>query len=941
MLADREIELTLLDELARAAGNRDGSLVVVSGAIGVGKTALLAGVASRAHPSAVVLDATGSIVERLFPFGVIRQLCEPVVAGLDDTERAQVDEGLTEFARPLLSGEDLFGVAVDARAPVMQQVMHGVRHLLNVYGANRQVLVFVDDVQWADLESLRCLGYLASRLAGTSVLMVVTLREGSPEGDNQGVRDLLACAGRVLRLGPLSATGIRSMVRQQFGVSGSDQFVNVCHEVSGGNPMVLRAVLDELAAVRRCPVDDSAEWVRDCRPALLRDRLVARLRAQPDSALEFLRALSCLGPGAEPEILARLAGLDELGYAEVARALSDQGFLLTDRTPAFVHPVMREAVDWLTSPTQVERLHTAAAAWLHAAGHPVEHVADHLLAVPSQQAMWAVDVLREAAEGAVRRGDVDAATRYLRRTLLDTAPDSVSRADLLLDLAAVEHTVDVSAATRHVLEAVSLSRGVAGQAAALVRLSPAALGLSSPPVLNTLNQVAAAFGESGGLPGPDRELALRLEARVLAGSQEIDSAVRRLRGADHDELLESPGGRELLGVTLELAAVSAAIPAAEVRRLGHRLLDREPATSGPHGIASMVLCALSLAESSAPVESWLDAAVGHGDPVARAAADASRTLLRAGAGRVDDDIELVAERLVTADGWFSAMSVAGMLRTVIALELYGRGRVRRETETDVAHPLTARIAQLCTDRAEHPIVAALLRAVAASRACGAGEPRQALEHVLDCGRQLDRAGWCNPALVPWRSGAALLLHQLGETDEALELVSTEHELAVGWGSAASVGRALAVRGALTSGTAGVRLLRDAVDVLAESSNELERARAHLVLGTRLADDDRGEADIHLRLGRELREEDPADRLVGYELRVVIGTTGTDDQSRKLTAAERRVVTMVVDGLTNQAIADELGVSRRAVEKHLTNVYTKLDVTGRAELKATQTADATR
>ncbi len=941
MLADREIELTLLDELVRAADNRSGSLVVVSGPIGVGKTALLGAVAARAGATAAVLGATGSTLERLFPFGVVRQLCEPVVAELDEDERARVDEGLTEFAKPLFVGENCLSVPVDARAPVMQQVMHGVRHVLTVYGENRPVLLLVDDVQWADGESLRCLGYLANRLAGTGVLMVVTVREGSPDGDNPGVRDLLACASRVLRLGPLSATGVRSIVRQLFGEPGSERFVRACGEVSRGNPMVLRAVLDELVTAACRPDDSVVARVHECRPALLRERMAARLRAQPEPAMAFLRALSCLGPAAEPDMLARLAGLDDIGYSEVVRSLSGQGFLLPDRTPAFAHPVVREAVDRLTSPAQAERLHVTAASLLHAAGRRVELVANHLLAVPSQQAVWAVDVLRAAADAAARQGEVDAATRYLRRALLGTAPESVNRADLLLELATVERAVDASASTRHVLEAVSLSRGVAGQAAALARLSPASLGMSPPAVLTVLRRVAGELGDPASLDGPRLELALQVEARVTAGDYgggpRIDAAVRRLR--DSDRLLDSPGGRELLSVLLELVAVAGAVPAAEVAKLGHQILDREPATAGTHGTAPMLLCALSLADSVAPVGPWLDdaldSALRQGDRVAQAVVETCRTLVLVGAGRVGEDLA----GLAAGESWLDAVSVAGMLRIATSLELHGGGTSPQPAGDGVEHPLTARIVELCGHRTDHPAVSALVRLTAATRSLGEADHRHALEHLLDCGRQLDRAGWRNPALMPWRTGAAWLLNQLGETGEAVELAEAEHELALRWGSPAAVGRALSAWGALTPGAAGVRMLRTAVDVLHDSENERERARAHLLLGGRLQADGVDEAELHLRHGRELTDRNTARWLVEHELRGFTGNGGPTEPGKRLTAAERRVVSMVIDGLTNQAIADELGVSRRAVEKHLTNVYAKFDVAGRTALKATLLADS--
>lgn len=940
MLADREIELTLLDELVRNAATGAGSLVVVSGPIGVGKTELLGAVAARAGAGTAVLAATGSTLERLFPFGVVRQLCEPVLAELGEDARARVDAGLTEFARPLFSAENCLAVPVDARDPAMQQVMHGVRHLLTVHGEARPVLLLVDDVQWADAESLRCLGYLANRLAGTGVVMVVTVREGSPDGDNPGVRALLSCASRGLRLGPLSVTGVRAIVRQRFGRPGTDRFVQACREVSHGNPMVLRAVLDELAAEAGEPDDAAVDWVHACRPALLRDRMAARLRAQPDPATAFLRALSCLGEAADQDTLSRLAGLDPLGYAEVVRSVTAQGFLLPTPTPEFAHPVVREAVDRLTSPAQAERLHVSAAALLHAAGRPAEEVARHLLAVPSPQAMWGVDVLREAAGAAGRRGDVDTAARHLRRALLDLPPESADRADLLLELAAIERVVDAPASTRHVLEAVSLSVGAVGKAAAFARLAPASFAVSPPPVLSALCQVADQLGAPEELAGPQRELALRLAARTLAGDYggvpQIDAAVRWL--GDSDRLLDTHGGRELLAVSAELAAVSGAVPAKEVVRLCSQVIAREPATAGQLGIGPLLLCALSLADSAQLAGPWLDdaldSAVRQRDHVAQAVVEPCRALVLAGSGR-GEELSAAAAELAAGDGWFDTVSVAGILRVLAAVELTrGHGAC-------AGHPLAARTLELWGHRTDHPAISAMLRLVSASRAMSEDDHRHAVELLLDGGRQLDRAGWRNPALVPWRTWAAPALHRFGETEEALELAEAEYELAVAWGSPAAIGHALCARGVLTQGAQGVRLLRTAVDVTVDTENELTRATAHLLLGGRLRAAGDEEAERHLRRGRELADRNTV-RWLGEHLPSGGGGGASQPEpARPLTVAEGRVVSMVVEGLTNQAIADELGVSRRAVEKHLTNVYAKFDVAGRAELKATLVAGALR
>jgi DNA-binding CsgD family transcriptional regulator len=65
-----------------------------------------------------------------------------------------------------------------------------------------------------------------------------------------------------------------------------------------------------------------------------------------------------------------------------------------------------------------------------------------------------------------------------------------------------------------------------------------------------------------------------------------------------------------------------------------------------------------------------------------------------------------------------------------------------------------------------------------------------------------------------------------------------------------------------------------------------------------------------------------------------GTFGHAEPARtaaELTTGEATVARLAVLGRTNSEIADELNISRRAVEKHLTSLYRKLKIEGRPQL----------
>ncbi|GGP82629.1 ATP-binding protein [Saccharothrix coeruleofusca] len=924
MLLDRETELARIGEALRAAAAGDGSLLVVSGPLGIGKTALLRAVADDATAAgASVLRATASVAEREFSFGVVRQVFEPAVAALPERVRARVLGEVADCVRPLVGGGEP-ACDTESPIPVEHALLHGLRRLLSVLSGRQPVVVLVDDLQWADEESLRCLGYLFNRLDGLGVLAVVVVRDGDADSERPLVRNAVGGALGVLRPGGLSAAAVRELVRQWFGEPGGERFDQECSAVSGGNPLLLRSILTDLTLAGYQPGDRAADAVRACRPAPLRNRLLARLRGQPAPVRAFAEALCFLGDAPDMELVGSLAGLDPIACREIARSLARQGLITTSTTPEFTHPVVRDAIEELTTAAEGERLHTAAAALLHRGGYPAEAVAAHLLAVSSPQQLWAVDVLRAAAESAAQRGEHELAARYLRRALLDASADSGERAELLVELAAVERAVDTSASVRHVLEAVSLLRTAPERAAALVRLAPSTLGAAPLAVSEVVRDVATALGEVERLVGVDRELALRLEARLRylddSDARDLLAAAHRLHGLDHQGCLRTPAGRELLAALLHAAALTGRESSDRIAGLGHQLLRLEsPEPVHLHSSLPIVISALTLADRAEAATPWLDAALHqarrHRDPVALAVAEVDRALALMGAGRLVE-AESVAEASITAMGsrWFDAVTTSGVLLAMAALEL-----------PDLQ--LAERITGLCADRVDHPALRALDQYLHGVRAAVRGELPMALERFLDCGRQLERAGWRNPLVLPWRVRAAEVRHRLGSAAAALELAEAELDAARTWGAPVGVGRALRVQGALRAGDAGVRLTRDALDVLEESENRLELARAHLQLGRLLGRLRSADAPRHARRGRALALECGASWLVDP------ATDGEPQPGLVLTRAERRVAELAAAGRTNQAVAEELGVSSRAVEKHLTNVYRKLSLSGRAELKS--------
>jgi DNA-binding CsgD family transcriptional regulator len=195
------------------------------------------------------------------------------------------------------------------------------------------------------------------------------------------------------------------------------------------------------------------------------------------------------------------------------------------------------------------------------------------------------------------------------------------------------------------------------------------------------------------------------------------------------------------------------------------------------------------------------------------------------------------------------------------------------------------------------------------------------------------AGWIEDLAV-----AAGVHQALGDEDSARATAGQALEIARCWDTPGAIGQALHAQ--VRVGAAGdpVETLEEAVSLLAESPLRLEHARALVSLGGLLR-----------RQGRRSDSREPLRE--GHELAVSCGAEGLAESARAelrasgvrvrrapqsgvdaLTPSEQRIAGMAAGGLSNAEIAQELFLTVKTVEMHLTQVYRKLDIRGRRQLE---------
>ncbi|TWP44035.1 AAA family ATPase [Lentzea tibetensis] len=927
MLLERQSELDQVSRALRDAHSGSGSQLLVGGPLGNGKSALLQEIPTlEAAEGFRVIRANASSLEQDFAFGVVRQLFDPVLSRAVPELEERWLTGPAGLARVVFADD---APAAPEAPPVMMQeaALQGLTALLRNISVDKPSLILIDDLQWVDEPSLRWLSRLSKRLDSLRVLLVTAVREGDSRTERPLVTELTSFCQHELRPAPLSVSATADLVSTHTGEWPDEEFVLACHETTDGNPMFLMSVLLNLAYSGVAPAARHVDMVRSLRPAQLRERLIQCLQTQSEPVRSFARATAVLGEHVDVELIGHLAGLDAIGAATAMRTMHQLGLLKSDQQPHFMHLVVQDAIEeWMTAEER-EELHLRAVKLLHGSGYPAEQVAAQLMTITSQHDWWAIEVLRSAADTAMRRGAPEVAARYLRRALLDASPDGEDRARLLVDLATAERGFDASASVRHISYAVPLLRTVRDRAAAVVRIAPTVLVGASRPVRDLLERVADELGDPVMLAGVDRELAFRLEARLRyswhSDPAQLGDSVRRLLALGDQDLVGSGAERELLVVLLDAAMLTAKLPADEVARLGRRVLDHEPATSSHvHTALPLLVTSMAAADSLDDLAPWLDLALERARlqdvTIEHALIRTEQALVFLHLGRLDEARAAAYDALdLTALDWKGSTATAAVGLAAVALEL-------REPQ------LISRLLDLNQERTDHACLAAVYRMLHGSAAALSGELDRALEYYLECGRALDRAGWRNPVLFPWRLTAASLNARLGDKDAAMELADEARARAVAWGAPSGVGRALCALGRLTPGPHGLDLLRESVEVLGASGNIFELAKSLLELGTRERADGESSAGDHLRRSQELALRAGANWLVaksGEELE----TADAPGVKASLTKSEYKVCCLAVDGHTNQEIADILQVTCRAIEKHLTNSFRKLGIRRRTEL----------
>src|SRR5690349_19959620 len=463
-LLERERELeTLRDGVDRACAG-EGTLLLIEGPAGAGKTVLAREARAAAERARMMpLEARGSELEQSFAFGVVRQLLELVIS--KEPGRTDLFAGAAGPAARLFEpGERR---PLDAAAGF--EALHSLYWLVVNIADQAPVLVLVDDCQWADRDSLRFLAYLAQRIEGLPVTMLLTGRPPDAGGDEAGslwVQLASRPAAAALYPRPLSESAAVTLTRERLGADAAEEFCRACHTATGGNPLFLRELLRALAAAEVAPSAAAANAIQNVGPAVVSRFVLHRLAALGPAATELARAVAVLGDDTERLLAGRMSGRRQDHAREAADDLVRADIFIPAERLGFVHPIVRAALYEDLAPGERQARHGAAAEALAREGASPERLTAHLLLTDARGDPRRVATLRAVASAAARSGAPDAAAVRLRRALAES-PGMQEVGEILAELGRYEvAALQCEDAGEHLRAALATGSDLASRAGA-------------------------------------------------------------------------------------------------------------------------------------------------------------------------------------------------------------------------------------------------------------------------------------------------------------------------------------------------------------------------------------------------------------------------------------------------------------------------------------------
>ena len=901
-LLGRGREREVLGRLLEGVRAGHGGVLVLHGAPGVGKTALLEFALEDAHDFGVVRTA-GIEGEMELPFAALQQLCSPII---------ELTERLPEPQRGALAVA--FGLSAGP-APDPFLVGLAVLGLLSEAAEERPLLCVVDDAQWLDDASARGLAFLARRLLAEKIALLFAVRE----------RGATLAGFPEINIGPLGRRDARALLESVLPARVDERVLERIVAETRGNPLALLELPRGMTPTQLAGGFGLPEALS--LSARIEEHFTRRLASVPPDGRRLL-LLAAADPTGDLALVSQAAERLEIPES-AARTLESDGLLDLNAGVVFRHPLARSAVYRASTADERSEVHLALADATDPGVDPDRRAWHRAQATSMPDEDVAAELERSAAR-AQARGGFAAAAAFLERSsvlTLDTARRAVralGAAQAKYEAGSLDEALTL-AANAEVGPLEGLQRAELGLLRARISFA-AERGNESPRLLLTAAKDFEPFDSRRA-----RQIYLdALSAALFAG---------RLAG--------SCGAREVAAAVRALPSPASPLAAADLLLDGLARMITEGPSSGTPALREALRAFSSGNVGEDDGRRW------RGWLAGRAAGfiwdyDAwdSLTMRQVRAARKAGALAELPFALSTRVGVClfggEVASAAALVEEADALAEATDGRIvppygvltvaafrGREDELTRSIPTSTEVFL----RDGEGMGLTLSQWARALLFVGLGRYDEAFAAAEQASEDPHELWFSSFALVELIE-AASRSGRNKRADEALEILAASTSAS---GTPWALGVEARSRALLARGGDAERLYREAIDRLEPTRLRADLARARLLYGEWLRRERRRlDAREQLRIAYDFFSD------VGMEAfaeraRVELRATGEHARTRtvhtldQLTPQEAQISRLVAQGHTNREIAAQLFISPSTVEYHLRKAFRKLDVKSRTQL----------
>lgn len=930
-LFGRDGELSVLTRALDGAERGHGRMMLLAGEAGIGKSRLAAEVLGRARERGFgTLEGRAHPLHSGLAYAPVVEALRPYLAGLGDAEFGNLLDGLADLSR--LLADPRLADAASLGDPELERtrMFEAVTHLVARIADRHPVLLFVDDLQWADHGTVELVNYIGRNTARARVLVLATYRAGEASGP---LRDLAAGVRRdgadgELVLAPLPDAVVAELARELLGTEPPEELLRGVAARAKGIPLFVTALVGE---------HDRGGLDPELLPVIVRDVVLARLRRLDEPERRLLEIIAVAGAAGSGEALRAVWGSDGDFEPALRRLVTDA--LVTQQatgrslTYRVAHPLYAEVAYAELTFAERRALHAAFAKAIDRIDpDDVLTLAPHYrdagdLVDPDR----AVTVLAEAGWRALGVHVGEEAAHYLGAALeVAGAGGHDGMLPMLLDGLGRAHQSrgrldEAAAAWSEAVARAERSADTDRQSSLWYRLALLESERGNLALAEKYSRAGSAMLPQHAVSAAAENLTLRMIFAMRFG--DLD----RLRAIAEEmvgfaELSTSSAARAAVHLGRELSALLAndfATALAEAKRAlhhGERCTAESPtlARRASRDLVGLSVVAGEVTAALGHARHFRDKMTDYGVPFARCSAHYGVAMAHYLAGDLNaaiDEIE-IGVALARRTGVPRAMARTLRCRAFLLAE---RGQLRKATrsltDADRVHD------------ADDVGLVALSELTRAAVAVHSGHPADAPAVHPDSALYHEPHVMCLRLLF---GGYAALA--VGRRDRARQVVERMRAL----------GRTGPFLDVLADRLDGLMVAADdpaaAAARLASAASRLEAMGAPVLSAqarlewAELADGDaaRGAIMACLKMFERAGIAPWVDR--GRRLARSHGIRiSVPRQEGALSKRERQVVELVGEGLSNAEIAARLFLSERTIETHLSNSYARLGITSRVAL----------